>query len=301
MLESGGRRALQQTLQFNGGRIPRAAFGDYLRTGVVAVAEPAADDVEVKFNPWHDPENGRFTFSGRGRYFAANAGGTWAGGGFTGGGGGGFGGAGATGYWYDPEPRYPEPRRSRPVHPPRRKPPEPRKPVPARPPVRLPPPVAKPTVAVPATRARPAERWQPVIANGYKFELDAGKRMRHLTGTVTRNPDQVRSRSSQARAGGPDRRPTDHGGHYIARRFNGPTEAFNHFAQDANFNKSAYAAMENQWERASRAGRKVLIDIVPHYVGLSQRPYEIVVMFTIDESSLSFVFPNEPQGRGGKW
>src|SRR3546814_5366045 len=30
-------------------------------------------DVEVKFNPWHDPEDGRFTFSGRGRYYGAGA------------------------------------------------------------------------------------------------------------------------------------------------------------------------------------------------------------------------------------
>lgn len=27
--------------------------------------------MEVKFNPWHDEENGRFTFAGQGRYFGA--------------------------------------------------------------------------------------------------------------------------------------------------------------------------------------------------------------------------------------
>jgi hypothetical protein len=43
------------------------AFERYLRTGIRLPARATA--VEVKFNPWHDPENGRFTFSGQGRYF----------------------------------------------------------------------------------------------------------------------------------------------------------------------------------------------------------------------------------------
>ena len=38
----------------------RSAFENYLRTG------RQADRLETKFNPWHDPENGRFTFAGQG-------------------------------------------------------------------------------------------------------------------------------------------------------------------------------------------------------------------------------------------
>lgn len=37
----------------------RSAFAVFLRTGR-RIAEP----VEAKFNPWHDPEDGRFTFVG---------------------------------------------------------------------------------------------------------------------------------------------------------------------------------------------------------------------------------------------
>jgi hypothetical protein len=37
----------------------RRAFSTWLRTGRL----PAASDVEVKFNPYHDPRNGRFTFA----------------------------------------------------------------------------------------------------------------------------------------------------------------------------------------------------------------------------------------------
>lgn len=43
------------------------AFEHYVRTGVRLSARTMA--VELKFNPWHDPENGRFTFIGQGRYF----------------------------------------------------------------------------------------------------------------------------------------------------------------------------------------------------------------------------------------
>lgn len=57
-----------------------SAFEIYLRTG------RRVKGIEVKFNPWHDPDNGRFTFVGTGRYFP---------------GGGQFGGGGASGRWND--------------------------------------------------------------------------------------------------------------------------------------------------------------------------------------------------------
>lgn len=43
----------------------QSAFSSWLRTGrLPRVRNP--DGVEVKFNPWHDPEDGRFTFAGSG-------------------------------------------------------------------------------------------------------------------------------------------------------------------------------------------------------------------------------------------
>jgi len=44
----------------------RERFSFYLRTGRIAPevkAEPESDTLETKFNPYHDPENGRFTFA----------------------------------------------------------------------------------------------------------------------------------------------------------------------------------------------------------------------------------------------
>ena len=47
-------------------RIPSERFGRYLRTGLGLVFDDAGDGVELKFNPWHDPATGRFTFKGGG-------------------------------------------------------------------------------------------------------------------------------------------------------------------------------------------------------------------------------------------
>lgn len=46
----------------------RRAFTVWLRTGRVP-SVPTSDGVERKFNPWHDPSDGRFTFAGSGRHY----------------------------------------------------------------------------------------------------------------------------------------------------------------------------------------------------------------------------------------
>lgn len=71
----------------------RRAFSMRLRTGSLPPLQNA-DGIEFKFNPWHDPESGRFTFIGAGRHY-----GEWGGGAFAGGGGGKGGGATGSGDW----------------------------------------------------------------------------------------------------------------------------------------------------------------------------------------------------------
>ncbi len=44
------------------------AFSGWLRTGKLPPV-PGSCDVELKFNPWHDPTDGRFTFAGAGRRY----------------------------------------------------------------------------------------------------------------------------------------------------------------------------------------------------------------------------------------
>lgn len=138
--------------------------------------------------------------------------------------------------------------------------------------------------------------WRHVFRNGYDYEIDERERTRRVSGVLVLSPPQLRSRSLQRSAGGTDRLPKDDGGHYIAPRFNGPTEAFNHFAQDANVNRGRYRTMEDEWAREKRAGHQVTVTIVPHFRATSQRPKTIDVIYTVDGDVRSVKLPNE---RGG--
>ncbi len=48
----------------------QSAFSWWLRTGRLPPV-PTPDGIERKFNPWHDPLDGRFTFAGSGRHYGA--------------------------------------------------------------------------------------------------------------------------------------------------------------------------------------------------------------------------------------
>lgn len=157
-----------------------SAFSIWLRTGLWP---EQSEDTEYKFNPYHDPGNGRFTFAP---------------------GGGSFGGGGATGSWGASQ-------RPKPA---------------ARSPNRLstsraavaglsakPSSMQSSVVApTPATVNQPAEiaqGSQTIVRNGYAYKIDAKQRTAEVSGTITLNDAQARSRSAQAAAGGTDRfRPT---------------------------------------------------------------------------------------------
>ena len=107
----------------------------------------------------------------------------------------------------------------------------------------------------------------------------------------------MRSRASQVTAGGSDRLKTDDGGRYIARRFNGPHDAFNHFAQDASFNRGSYRVLEDSWAKAKKAGKSVSVKITPHYGGSSRRPDAIEVSYTVGGRSDRIEFSDLSKGK----
>ncbi len=92
----------------------QSGFALWMRTG--RWPDPDADAaIERKFNPWHDPEDGRFTFAGQGRHYGSGGGGSSTATaprkrGMSKPGGGSFGGAGATGSFGKPLPTKPEPK-----------------------------------------------------------------------------------------------------------------------------------------------------------------------------------------------
>ena len=260
---------------------------------------------EMKYNESHDPANGQFTFSGRG--------GSFGGGGASGSfekvparvrianakplpkkppvifGGGSVGGGGASAS-YEPDVK-PQaiPRRSSP--PARRD----RKPTQSQdhPASRLQA-NASNTVAV-ALVKRPsgAASTRRITSNGYHFDMDSSDQTRSASGTLRLNPAQRRSKPAQLAAGKPDRLSTDQGGHFIAREFNGPRDKFNHFAQDAHFNKSAYRSLELQWRGLIEKRHIVDVLIVPHYDGQSKRPSRLDLTYYVDGKLRFKSFPNK--------
>jgi len=270
-------------LRFDEGRSPSlTAFALYLRTGLRVAVD---DDVEVKFNPWHDPSNGRFTFGGQGRYFPAGSRSSERRQSELRDRGGGFGGGGASGSWAArPQGSTPasKPLSSAAVHPKRSE---------TRRSSERPPHMG----GLGSIHVADGSSEQPLLQiekNGYRYQIDAHVRSREIFGQLQAGTTEGRSRRAQAQAGGKDRRRSDDGGHYIGVRFNGPREAFNHFAQDAGFNRGRYRALEDNWAKSVRSGQKVFVNIVPHYNGNSQRPYKITVVYFVDDKRYRTEFPN---------
>lgn len=242
----------------------RGAFRMWMRTGRWP-RTPAAGHFDVKYNHWHDQSDGRFTFAGSGQHDGnseASTRGRIMGGGGTSGGGG-------PNWENTPGPRLRALMRAAEAEAALAKPPS----------------APHPSAPPPLTLIR---------RNGYEFRIDATARTREVTGPLTTG-SQPRSRSVQARAGVPDRLATDDGGHYIAPRFNGPAEAFNHFAQDSNFNRGRYRAIEDEWAKAKRAGMKVTVKIVPRYESSSRRPSVIDIYWNAGGFEKSAKIPNRRQ------
>lgn len=246
----------------------KSEFEIYLRTGVVlASTDPS---LALKYNPWHDIEDGRFTRADMGRKFPPKFGGF---------GSGRSGAGGASEPWDTTEESGPRPNPKRSASS-----------------VNSPP--------IPSSAAKPqrddtvqtAPPTSPVVEtlrrNGYAFGVDAQFRTRQITGTLTNGPRSKRSRSMQTQAGKPERLPSDDGGHYIATRFNGPPEKFNHFAQDSNVNRGRYRALEDQWSRDIAGGKVVTVDIRPRFNRGLARPFRIDVIWHTNNVKQSIKVPN---------
>lgn len=140
-----------------------------------------------------------------------------------------------------------------------------------------------------------------VARNGYNFDVNSetgpGRRTERVSGKLRLNQTSKRSRNAQARAGGADRKPTDDGGHFIAARFNGPRDWFNHFAQNSSFNRGAYRAIEDGWAKEIKAGKRVVVDIVPHYTGSSTRPDKLTITWKVGNEEYVQELPNGRKGR----
>ncbi|MEQ1551876.1 DNA/RNA non-specific endonuclease [Sphingorhabdus sp.] len=274
--------------------------------------------LELKYNPWHDPDDGKFTHEGQGRHFGGGgASGSWdgpppkktgrssfGGRGASGPwgkpkiqtGGGSFGGGGASGSWDKPKPKagggsidgggasgsWDEPTPAKPV---------PKVQQPKRE-------IVKPTISRTATRLpKPRAATRKISKGGYNFEADAQDRTIRASGQLRLQPDQPRSRTQQRNAGKPDRLANDHGGHFIAREFGGPEISYNHFAQNARFNVRGYRELERNWKSNLKAGKKVKVDVRALYEGGSKRPSKINVTYYVNGERFFKPFENKKRGQ----
>jgi DNA/RNA non-specific endonuclease len=201
-------------------------------------------------------------------------------------GGGSFGGGGASGSFDIPVPKNPQSSR------PSQTPPKIRKPNIRK--ITLPPPDVL-TTGIRRSQTKPVMRR--ITSNGYDFDVDASSRTHKAAGVLRLNPGQGRSKRAQRAAGEADRLSSDQGGHFIAREFDGPKARFNHFAQDAKFNKSEYRSLEVKWKGLIKRGHKVKVDIGARYEGQSQRPTRIDVTYYVDGEPSRTSFPNSSKGK----
>jgi len=133
--------------------------------------------------------------------------------------------------------------------------------------------------------------------NGYKYTLDSNRRPIKVEGWLTSNKSHGRNPGAQLAAGGKHRLHDDEGGHYVARIFNGPTDDFNHFAQNQNFNRGRYKALENRWQKLLDEGKSVHVSIKPSYPGDSLRPNKLTIVYTVDGQNVTHSFRNFPGGK----
>ena len=139
--------------------------------------------------------------------------------------------------------------------------------------------------------------------NGYSFTTDSQGRVVSAEGKLSINPDTGAARSSQTKAaqrtvGWADRLSTDHGGHLIADRFNGPGSYVNLMAQDGNFNLGEYKKLENGWAKALDKGQSVSVRVELNYPQGGLRPDSVSVKTRIGSGpTVTNVFANAPGGR----
>jgi hypothetical protein len=131
-----------------------------------------------------------------------------------------------------------------------------------------------------------------IVDNTYLYETDSRGRVVYAEGHLDQTldvADRVRNEYQQKLAGGADRLPGDHGGHFFGTLFGGPGEGINLTAQNGRLvNLGEFKVLENTWADAIREGKPVHVEITAVYPGDKLRPSEFKVTYQIgDEPAAS--------------
>ncbi len=117
--------------------------------------------------------------------------------------------------------------------------------------------------------------------NGYIFTTNNESQVSRIQGRLQLQTAS-RNKPLQKKVGESSGVENDEGGHYIATRFNGPTELYNLFPQNMNLNRGQWKAMENKWRNLLEEGYQIDVDIRPVRINDNDvRPFGFDVYYTI--------------------
>jgi hypothetical protein len=150
--------------------------------------------------------------------------------------------------------------------------------------------------------------------NGQSYKTLSDGRYKEISGTLTRLPKGIASRSTEmqglskkvkngipelqggkvrtVQAGYPVYK--DDGGHILARMFGGGSEMYNYLPMSKKLNRQGgqWAQMERKWQKALREGKKVDYKINPIYESGTKRPDKFHVTYEIDGKRVTELFDN---------
>ena len=132
--------------------------------------------------------------------------------------------------------------------------------------------------------------------NGYTYVTDELNRPKSISGYLV---DKEGTRTKLQTDIGKLGEEGDEGGHLIATRFNGPSDAFNLVPQDSSLNRGEWKKMENEWADFLKKGNDVEIVITPAYLNSeSIRPSSFWVEYAVidpkgDRQEFTAFFSNQ--------
>jgi hypothetical protein len=126
--------------------------------------------------------------------------------------------------------------------------------------------------------------------NGYEYKTDEMGRTKLVSGDLQLVEGERTPLQTEIGHMGLE---TDEGGHLLATRFDGPTDAFNLVPQDENLNRGAWKSMENSWAEGLSKGQDVKVMVEPVYGDDTIRPESFEVLSQIDGELTYSSFLNE--------
>ncbi len=145
-----------------------------------------------------------------------------------------------------------------------------------------------PTSTVHIEELRPNTTYE---KNGYQFKTDSVGRPKVVSGKLELKPGIRSPEGTRIGKMGID---GDEGGHLIATRFNGPSDAFNIRPQNATLNRGAWKTMENDWAKSIVEGKRVEVSINLFYNDIETiRPSRFDVRYWTDGNIRQKTFLNK--------